>query len=154
MRNLLIFLAVCCLFSACGKSNADKYRDDAFNARVQSAPEFAEIDADLDALEAETADLEKNYDDIQSRVLAGTNLSESQSFNVSQIVINVNENNVLIVNDKAMSKNDFSNFLDRSLPGLCNPSPRLSIDKKADYDIAAWALEAIYARGCTNVDIE
>ena len=142
------------MLSACGQNNSDARDQDAFAARVKSAPEFADIDNDLDALEAETNDLEKKYDSIQSRVLDKTNFGNTDSLTTDQIVIKVNENNVLIVNDKAMSKNDFGNFLDKYLPTLCTPAPRLSIHNKADYDTAAWVLEAIYAHGCTDINIE
>ena len=148
-----IFILLC-LLSSCGQSNSDARDQDAFAARVKSAPEFADIDNDLDALEAETNDLEKKYDGIQSQVLDKTNFSNTDSLTTNQIVINVNENNVLIVNDNAMSRNDFGNFLDKYLPALCTPAPRLSIHNKADYDTAAWVLEAIYSHGCTDIDIQ
>ena len=154
MKRILTIIALLSLVSACGKNNSDAKKQDAFNARVQSAPEFSEIDSDLDQLESETTELEKKYNEVQGHVLETAKFSTNDSLTASQIVIYVNENNVLIMNDKAMSKNDFLNFLDKHLPALCNPTPRLSIHNKADYDTAAWILEAIYSHGCTNVDIE
>ncbi len=154
MKKILIMIALLSLVSACGKNNSDAQKQDAFNARVQSAPEFSEIDSELDQLESDTAELEKKYDDIQGHVLENAKFTENDMLTASQIVVYVNDNNVLIVNDKAMSKNDFLNFLDKHLPALCNPTPRLSIHNKADYDMAAWVLESIYSHGCANIDIE
>ena len=150
MPILIIFSLV----ASCGKNNSDARDQDAFSARVKSAPEYADIDNDLDALEAETSELEKKYESIQSQVLDKTEFNSAKSLTADRIVIKVNENNVLIVNDQAMSKNDFANFLDKHLPALCTPAPRLSIHNKADYDTAAWVLEAIYEHGCADIDIE
>ena len=55
MKKLIPILFLACLLQACGHSNSEARDQDAFAARVKSAPEISSIDNDLDELESETA---------------------------------------------------------------------------------------------------
>ena len=154
-KYFIIPVLIITLFAtACGKSASDARSEDEFRNSIQASPEMAEVDAKLDALELETKALAESYDKLQTTVLKHTALDATESSKVSQLVIYINDNSVLIVNNTAMSRNDFSNFADKNLPMLCTPTPKISIHRKADYDTAAWALEVLYSHGCTNVDIQ
>ena len=138
----------------CAGSVTEARSEDAFSARVQTSAEILQVDADLDALELETENLEDSYNAIQSNVLLHTDMYGSSVENTDSLAVYINDNNILVVNGKAMSRNDFSNFAVKNLPALCSPPPSLAIHKKANYDTAAWVLEMLYAHGCTKVDIE
>ena len=140
--------------TGCSSSINDVRSDDNFVSRVNASPDIIELDAELNALDIETENLEASYNDIQTNILLHTDLTGENKDVVKSLSIFINDNNILVVNDKAMSRNDFSNFVAKNLPGLCTPSPKLSIHKKANYDTAAWVLEMIYSHGCTKVDIE
>lgn len=147
------FIAAC-LFTGCAKSVSDARSEDVFTSHVQTSPAILELDAELDALEIETETLEDSYNSIQSNVLLHTDFYAASKENIQSLAIYINDNNILVVNGKAMSRNDFSNFVIKNLPALCKPTPRLSIHKKANYDTAAWVLEMLYAQGCSKVDID
>lgn len=138
----------------CGKSVSEARTEDDFRKAIRTGSEMAEVDAKLDALTLETQALAESYEKLQTSVLKHTTLDADETPKATHLSIYINDNNVLIVNDSAMSRNDFANYADKNLPALCTPVPKISIHRKADYDTAAWALEALYSRGCTNVDIE
>ena len=153
MRKTFLLICAVCLLGGCGKSTSDARSSDEFKMNLQTSQELAEIDADLDTLQAETDNLKDSYQKIQSTLLPHIKL-ESEVEQAKQLVVYINENSVLIVNDTPMSKNDFTQFADKNLPTLCSPTPRLSIHSKAIYDTAAWVLDTIYSHGCSNVSIE
>ena len=154
-KYYLIFIsAIMLLVAGCGKTTADARSEDEFKLAVQTSPEMLEVDNKLDLLENDTDALAKRYEQLQTTVLAHTTLDVDSSPQAKQLIIHINDNSVLIVNDMAMSKNDFVNYAGKHLPTLCTPTPKLSIHRKANYDTAAWALDTIYSHGCTNVDIE
>ena len=128
--------------------------EDEFSSRINTSTDMLEIDAQLDTLDVETQNLEDSYNTIQKNVLIHTDFNQSDVDDNTGLSIYINDNNILIVNDKAMSRNDFTNFAFKKLPAMCTPTPRLSIHKKANYDTAAWVLEMLYAQGCPKVDIE
>ncbi len=153
-KQLVLFLIlILLLLSGCGKSSSDARSMDDFTALAQSTPELQALDASLDELENKTAELEASYNEVQGTVLTHVTFDADDSGGAGQLVVFINENNVLIVNDTPMSRNDFKAFADKRLPALCQPVPTLSIHKKSDYDSAAWVLDTIYTHGCTNVDI-
>jgi hypothetical protein len=151
---LILSLLFFTFYVGCGKSASDARSEDDFRNSIQASAEMTEVDAKLDALELETRALSENYEKLQATVLQHTTLDSDAGPKANQLIIYINDNSVLIVNDAAMSRNDFANYADKNLPALCTPTPKISIHRKADYDTAAWALEALYSRGCTNVDIE
>ena len=122
-------------------------------ASRHSSAAMADIDAQLDALEVETQALETSYGEIQATVLPNTDIGAGDA-KPENLRVHVNENNALVVNGSVMTRNDFSLYADRVLPALCSPPPTVTIDTKANYDVAAWALEEIYRRGCANVLVE
>ena len=153
-KQLVLFLiSILMVLSGCGKSSSDARDMDEFSALAQSTPELQALDVSLDELESKTAELEAQYNEVQGTVLTHVSFDADDSGKVGQLVVFINENNVLIVNDTPMSRNDFKAFADKRLPALCQPVPSLSIHKKSDYDTAAWVLDTIYSHGCTNVDI-
>jgi biopolymer transport protein ExbD len=154
--NRLVALVGSIFIMGCASSGSSNKLVDPqeFAERVNSSPDLIEIDAQLEALDLETKTLEESYNSIQSNVLTHTDLTGSTKDEDDKLIVFINDNNLLVVNDKAMSRNDFSNFAIRNLPALCTPTPKLSIHKKANYDTAAWVLEVIYAHGCTKVDVE
>lgn len=149
-----ILISLALFFCGCAKSNSDARSMDEFRASVESMPELLALDEELSQLEEETSSLEDDYNILQSQVLPHVQLESDTDIRADQLKVYINENSVMIVNDATMSKNDFSSYVDRVLPALCTPTPRLSIHKKADYDTAAWVLDAIYSRGCSNVNVE
>ena len=155
IQRLFPYILVISMFiTGCSSSITDVRSDDNFVSRVNASPDIIELDAELNALDIETENLEASYNDIQTNILLHTDLTGENKDVVKSLSIFINDNNILVVNDKAMSRNDFSNFVAKNLPGLCTPSPKLSIHKKANYDTAAWVLEMIYSHGCAKVDIE
>lgn len=149
-----IFIVLLFIASGCASSPSETRTENNYTAYVNNSPDIVEIDAQLNSLEIETQNLEESYNGIQENVLMHTNLTGDDLRVRDDLKIFINDNNVLIVNEKAMSRNDFVNFATRNLPALCDPAPKLSIHKKANYDTAAWVLETIYSHGCTNVDVE
>ena len=120
---------------------------------LQASQELTEVDTDLDTLQVETDNLKESYQQIQEAILPHVKL-ESDIVQIQQLVVYINENSVLIVNDSPMSRNDFTMYIDKNLPALCSPTPRLRIHSKAIYDTAAWVLDSIYSHGCSDVAIE
>ena len=153
-RLCLILLFVSVFAVGCSSSINDVRSDDNFVSRVNASPDMIELDAQLNTLDTETENLESSYNEIQANILVHTDLTGENKDVVKSLTIFINDNNILVVNDKAMSRNDFSNFVVKNLPGLCTPSPKLSIHKKANYDTAAWVLEMLYSHGCSKVDVE
>lgn len=155
MKKLLfVFIVHVMLFAGCASTSSNSRLPEEFIAGIQNSPELLEIDADLDEIDEKTAQLSARYDELQQSVLPHASFDSDASINADEISVYINENNVLSVNGKTMSKNDFTIFADKALPGLCSPSPKLSIHKKADYDMAAWVLDSFYQHGCLNVDIQ
>lgn len=152
MMNKFPYLILVLALSGCSTTSKDRTADD-FMANYHPSQEFSDLDTSLQVLEMETAALESSYNDIQNSILPHTRLANDENKS-GQLRVFINENNVLIVNDTTMSRNDFSLYADRVLPELCNPVPTLSIDTKANYDAASWVLDEIYKRGCTNVKVE
>lgn len=152
--HFILISAIMLFVAGCGKSTSDARSEDEFKNAIQTSPEMFEVDNKLDMLEHDTNALAQKYEQIQTTVLAHTTLDDDSSPHAKQLIIYINDNSVLIVNDMAMSKNDFMNYAGKHLPALCTPTPKLSIHRKANYDTAAWALDTIYSHGCTNVDIE
>jgi len=120
---------------------------------VKPSPELVQVDEQLDALAAETQTLKNEYTEIQRNVVQRVNFSTGDPNNETQLTISLNANNVLLVNGRAMSRNDFQNYADKHLPALCHPTPQLNLQTSAGYDAAAWILDILYTRGCTDVDI-
>ena len=135
-------------------STSNNPRDNDFTAQINSSPEVIEIDQDLEKLARDTDALEKEYDEIQKTVLANAKFEGEEDKSDEKLVIDINENNAILVNDKPMSKNEFASYIDKKLPALCTPTPTINLSTRADYTIAASLLEMIYARGCTNVTFE
>lgn len=150
----LLILPLAIAFAGCSQQHNHTRTADEYRASIQTSDEFKEIDAQLDQLEAKTNDITERYASVQKSILQNADFGEAGESKVDKLAIYINENNVLIVNDSAMSRNDFTAYADRMLPRLCTPAPRLSIHKKADYDTAAWVLEALYAHGCMNINVE
>ncbi len=153
MRPILPFLVIACAFACVSCASTGENRSVDFRGSYHSSPEMAEIDAELETLELETQALESSYNEIQSSVLSHAEFASANK-NAEKLAIFINENNVLIVNGTAMSRNDFSLYADRSLPALCTPTPSISIDSRANYDTAAWVMDEIYQHGCQNVQVE
>lgn len=155
MKHLLpLFLFSAVLFAGCAGSSTDTRQPEEFILGVRSNPELLEIDTRLDALDEKTAQLSAQYDTLQQGILPHATFESDPSNHADKIEVYINENNVLIVNGKTMSRNDFTIFADKALPGLCSPTPRISIHKKADFDIAAWVLDSFYLHGCMDVRID
>ncbi|MCL2326724.1 MAG: hypothetical protein FWC40_09555 [Proteobacteria bacterium] len=121
---------------------------------VKPSPELMQVDEQLDALAMETQTLKDEYTEIQRNVVDRVSLSTGDLNNKTQLIISLSANNVLNVNGRAMSRNDFQNYADKHLPALCHPTPQLNLQTSAGYDAAAWILEILYTRGCTDVDIQ
>lgn len=154
-KTALLMIVLTIAFAGCSKNTNHTRTADEYRASIQTSEQFREIDAQLDELEAQTNDITERYASVQKSILQNTDFGTAdEASKVDKLAIYINENNVLIVNDSAMSRNDFSAYADRMLPRLCTPSPRLSIHKKADYDTAAWVLESLYAHGCMNIAVE
>ena len=154
MRHPLPLILSLLMLAGCSNSMQEARMEDEFATRINTSSDMLEIDAQLDTLDVETQTLEDSYNTIQKNVLIHTRFDQSDVDETNGISIYINDNNILIVNEKAMSRNDFANFLAKYLPALCSPNPKLSIHKKANYDTAAWVLEMLYSHGCTNVDVE
>lgn len=155
MRHLYcILLAIPFFVSGCANSASEAHTQDDFTIHVNTSPDIIEIDSQLNTLEIETQNLEDSYNGIQENILLHTDLSGDNLKVHENLEIFINDNNILIVNGKAVSRNEFTNFVVKNLPALCEPDPKLSIHKKANYDTAAWVLEMLYSHGCTKVDIE
>lgn len=155
MKNL-IFLSILSLFlfSACAASQNDSRESNAFVQKIHNTPELLEIDTSLQELENEIGDINDDYAKLQEKILPFTDFNGNEDKKVDQLEIVLNENTVLSVNQTAMSKNDFTAYADQVLPELCQPNPKLSIHKKANYDTAAWVLDVLYSHGCMDVTIE
>ena len=120
----------------------------------ESSAQFLELAAELDALNDSTANLAKDYQAIQSTVLANADFSAKNKIDDNAAIdIYINENNVILVNGQPMSRNDFATFVGKNFPARCTPTPKLTVHARANYDIAAAVLETIYTSGCTNVHI-
>ena len=155
MRHLYCIILAASLFvSGCANSASEAHTQDDFAIHVNTSPDIIEIDSQLNALEIETQNLEDSYNGIQENILLHTDLGGDDLKVHENLEIFINDNNILIVNGKAISRNEFTNFVVKYIPALCEPSPKLSIHKKANYDTAAWVLEMLYSHGCTKVDIE
>ncbi|MBR4984148.1 MAG: hypothetical protein IKY83_00205 [Proteobacteria bacterium] len=153
-KTALLTIALAFVFAGCSQHQTHARTADEYRSSIQASDEFKDIDAQLDQLEAQTNDITERYATVQKSILQNTDFGAIDESKVDKLEIYINENNVLIVNDAAMSRNDFSAYADRMLPKLCTPTPRLSIHKKADYDTAAWVLESLYSHGCMNISVE
>lgn len=149
---IAITLGLSLLCFACAGS--DTQSSTASNVEYTPSQSLKEVDAELDELNAQTAAFKKEYDMLQKGVLNRLNFDEPVAKNSLQLNIFINANNILVVNEKSMSRNDFLDYVGDALPRLCKPNPTLSIDKRANYDTAAWVLQELYSRGCTQVDIK
>lgn len=149
-----ILLTSVMFLSACASSNTHSRQAEDFIEEVQSSPELQEVDVSLDELKEKTEELTAEYETLQAGILPYASFDTDNSDKADKLVIYINENNVMNVNNKTMSRNDFTIYIDKVLPGLCTPSPSISIHKKADFDTAAWVLDALYSRGCADVKIE
>ena len=151
-----IFIMTLCLVIpsvGCGKTNTSARGADSILGSYTLSPELEEIDRDLDALDAKMKLLKSDYEALQGGVLDQAYFSSSDTSSSGQLVIVLNINNVLIVNGRAMTRGEFSTFAEKNLPSSCSPTPSLTIQKSANYDIASWVLEMIYLRGCPDVTI-
>ena len=140
--SLFIFSIVAFFAMSCASSKNDR----------QAV--FVAIDASIETLGERTKALEDEYAEIEKVVLAHAKFEGEPDHGDDSLKIYVNENNAIIVNDTAMTRNEFGNFIDKKLPALCTPAPTLKVHARANYDIAASLLEMIYARGCTDVAFE
>lgn len=150
--SFFIVSLIVLLITSCASTPNERH--DIFVSDVESSPEFVAIDASLAELSKRTAALEAEYAEIERVVLASAKFEGELDHGEDKLTIYVNENNAILVNGAAMTRNEFGNYLDKKLPALCTPSPVLNVHARADYDIAASLLEMIYARGCTNVAFE
>ncbi|MFA5623453.1 MAG: hypothetical protein WC966_00135 [Bradymonadales bacterium] len=152
MKNYLIIavFAVLCV-TACSTSKKTQ-KTDSLQAKIQSE-ELAPVDESLEELDEENLAAKKDYEDLKSLVLNRIDLTASHGEGSGRIEIVINNNNVIMLNGTAMSKNTASNYLERELPALCTPNPSIKVEEQADYEIASWILEKIYSLGCTNVDL-
>lgn len=148
--NRLIFAIPAVLFFACASPSAN---DRGAQDLAGNLPEFLDLDLQIQELESDTQKVLKRYQEVQDAVLEKADFADRDETPES-LAVYVNENNVLIVNGKPMSRNEFSAFADENLPALCSPRPKISAHPKADYDNASAALELIYAHGCHDIDIE
>lgn len=149
MYRFLFVMASLVLTMGC--ASASNERHTLFSADIEKAPEMVKIDAEIETLNAQTRALEEEYEAIEKIVLKHAKFEGESSNGDESLSIYVNENNAILVNDVPMSRNEFSNYLDKKLPKLCSPPPTLKIHAKADYDIAVALLEMIYAGGCSDV---
>ena len=150
--SLFIFSIVAFFAMSCASSKND--RQAVFVSDIENSPELVAIDASIETLGERTKALEDEYAEIEKVVLAHAKFEGEPDHGDDSLKIYVNENNAIIVNDTAMTRNEFGNFIDKKLPALCTPAPTLKVHARANYDTAASLLEMIYARGCTDVAFE
>jgi len=115
---------------------------------------FIELDAQLDVLETETNELETTFHEIESSVISRVQFDTTTEGDTKPVHVVLTPNNVLIVDDGAMSRNDFIIFAKNNLPQRCVETPELKLDGNIDLDMASWVLEVFYGQGCLNVNIQ
>lgn len=149
MKIPILALSLCLL--ACASSK-ETQTTDSLQSKIQ-LEEFSPIDSELATLQSDTERAKSDYDALQKLVLNRVDLKSTQTQGVQKLQIVINYNNVILINETAMSKNAAAAYLEKQLPALCNPNPSLKLDERADYEIASWILEKIYSLGCANVDL-
>lgn len=152
LRFALPFLLACVLFGCATTSHSSEVSR--FQALDMSdSPAFVSLDQQLDALEKETSEVEADYRQIESQVVARIHFDDEQKTTGAPITIQLTSTNVIIMDANALSKNDLVAFAKAYLPERCAQPPRLVLEPGSDYDTAAWILEIFYGHGCANVDI-
>ena len=141
-----------CLLASCA-STSDS-RQAMFVQNIDNAPELAAIDKSIDKLSSDYDDIERQYDQLQKDVLGKTNFDVDDDANAQAVNIYINDNNVIMIDNKPMSRNEFDAYLSRVLPRLCQPTPTIIVHKRASYDQALSVLEMVYAHGCMDVDLK
>ncbi len=149
-----LFIAGVAAFLLTGCASAQAQRHSVFAADVENSPQMASIDGQISDLSDRAQALAAEYAEIEKVVLANAKFEGEPEQAADRLNIYVNENNAIIVNDEAMSRNEFSAYADRNLPNLCSPAPTLKVHARANYDIAASLLEVIYMHGCSDVKFE
>ncbi len=151
--NTLIITALGSLFLAsCATTNGGV--SDARRTTLTQDVNFIELDAQLDVLETETNELESTFHEIESSVISRVKFDSAPAGDNKPVHVVLTPNNVLIVDDSAMSRNDFIIFAKNNLPQRCAETPELELDGNIDFDMASWVLEVFYGQGCLNVNIQ
>lgn len=125
-----------------------------FVQNIDNDPELAAIDQSIDKLSSDYDDIERKYDQLQKDVLGKTHFDVDDDANAQFVNIYINDNNVIMIDNKPMSRIEFDAYLSRVLPRLCHPTPTITVHKRASYDHALSVLEMVYAHGCMNVDLK
>ncbi len=154
MRFHSIVLTSClALLTGCA-TNANSDQASRFESLdMSTTPAYIELDQQLDAMEKETNEIEQDYQKIEAQVVSRINFEHETPDDNLPLKVQLTASNVILVDANALSKNDFITFADQHLPTRCASAPTLIIDNGADYNIAAWILEAFYAHGCMDVTI-
>lgn len=150
MKKKILFGIFALLLPACATTQTAEQR---YSDEFANLPEYQAIDEELAQLKADTDALDADYAEFQHLVLNKMQFNQDVSDFSTELKIYINRNNLIMVNNQTMTRNDFVLFLDRNSKTICTPTPVLAIHPNADYDAAAWVLEKVYAAGCFEVNI-
>jgi len=121
------------------------------------SPEIADLDRKLSALESRSKKLNDNVSKMRSLVSENSTSAELQALRVQietgRTYLEIDRDANLSVNGITMGREDFQLFSEQKGNALCQPSPLLVVDPRADYEMVAWVLEQVYAQRCVNVEI-
>lgn len=73
--------------------------------------------------------------------------------NADRAYVEVSADDVLRVNGTAMTMDELKMFTFSQAKSLCQPPPIVVVDPRADYDVVASVIDALYAQECANVEV-
>ncbi len=146
---------------ACGPSTNDASQADqrefAGTGSLIVSPEVKQLDQNLGSLEGRTDTLFAKVQSLEALVsdkMVAEDLAALRlGTNSDRAYIEVSGDDVLRVNGTAMTMDELKLFTFSQAKALCQPPPVVVVDPRANYDVVASVIDALYAQECASVEV-